>query len=155
MFNIAIEQIFSKRTRTWIAAIFNLICLQKSGYYRIKIVFSTGRFIFFKLWTAGTEKYPPEGTRTFSYSSQAAYSHLTGQLGLRPQTGPPSDAASLLVPTENELTFPLGDIFLSRQGYTSLMKDRRIVLRGGSFFYTIGNGLVRPGFPRRRGARLL
>ena len=47
------------------------------------------------------------GTRRFSYSSQAAYTHLTGQLGPEgPQTGPPSDAASLLVPPENRLTFP-------------------------------------------------
>ena len=58
-------------------------------------------------------KYPLSGTRTFSYSSQAAYTHLTGKLGPKgPQTVPHSDAASLLVPTENELTFPTGDIFI-------------------------------------------
>ena len=51
----------------------------------------------------------PLGTRRFSYSSQAAYTHLTVQLGLRPQTGTPSDAASLLVLTENQLSFRRAD----------------------------------------------
>ena len=54
----------------------------------------------------------PWEQRGFCYSSQAAYTHLTGKLGPKePQTVPHSDAASLLFPTENELTFPTGDIF--------------------------------------------
>ena len=60
------------------------------------------------------ETESPWGTRRFSYSSQAAYTHLTAQLALRAQTGAPSDAASLLVPTENQLTSPEG--FLSLPG---------------------------------------
>ena len=63
------------------------------------------------------------GTRRFSYSSQAAYTHLTGQLGPEgPQTGPPSDAASLLVPTENRLTFPQSTSSPSPQ-FTLLLKE--------------------------------
>ena len=56
----------------------------------------------------------PVGTRRFSYSSQAAYPRPTAKLGLRPQTVAPSGAASLLVPTENQLTSPEG--FLSLPG---------------------------------------
>ena len=67
--------------------------------------------------------------------------HLTGQLGPKgPQTGPPSDAANLLVPTENELTFSQGKLFVPAGIYV-IDEIRRIVLRGGSFFYIIENGL--------------
>ena len=59
---------------------------------------------------------PPWEQRGFCYSSQAAYTHLTGQLGPKgPQTGPPSDAASLLVPTENQLTFPKHYLFVTAE----------------------------------------
>ena len=60
----------------------------------------------------------PSGTRGFSYSSQAAYSRPTAKLGLRPQTVAPSGAASLLVATENSLTFRKGASVRLAQGFS-------------------------------------
>ena len=68
---------------------------------------------------------PPWEQRGFCYSSQAAYTHLTGKLGPKgPQTVPPSDAASPRVATQNSLK-------VSKGASVRLGRDIRLEMREG------------------------